>query len=121
MFGDNAAARGSLAQAERLLRDVSGVEQGWLHLARSEGSRESSEAAMYAETALEAALAAGDPDSGLRALAGWDSREFPRERSRKAWHGSWGDRGDSAVEPASLERVVAGHLLHVDAGVRASR
>ena len=54
----------------RLLRDVApGAEQGWLDLARSEGSRESSEAAMYAEAALNAALAAGDPDLELRALA----------------------------------------------------
>lgn len=43
---------GWLARAERPLRDVApGVEHGWLDLARSEGSRESSEAAMYAETA----------------------------------------------------------------------
>lgn len=70
VFGNNAAARGWLARAERLLRDVApGVEQGWLDLARSEGSRESSEAAMYAEAALNAALAAGDPDLELRALA----------------------------------------------------
>ena len=70
VFGNNAAARGWLARAERLLRDVApGVEQGWLDLARSEGSRESSEAAMYAEAALKAALAAGDPDLELRALA----------------------------------------------------
>ena len=47
MFGNDAAARGWLARAERLLRDVApGVEQGWLDLARSEGSRESGEAAM---------------------------------------------------------------------------
>ena len=70
VFGNNAAARGWLARAERLLRDVApGVEQGWLDLARSEGSRASSEAAMYAEAALNAALAAGDPDLELRALA----------------------------------------------------
>ena len=70
VFGNNAAARGWLARAERLLRDVApGVEQGWLDLARSEGSRESSEAAMYAESALNAALTASDPDLELRALA----------------------------------------------------
>jgi ATP/maltotriose-dependent transcriptional regulator MalT len=70
VFGNNAAARGWLARAERLLRDVApGVEQGWLDLARSEGSRESSEAARYAEAALDEALAAGDPDLELRALA----------------------------------------------------
>jgi DNA-binding NarL/FixJ family response regulator/predicted negative regulator of RcsB-dependent stress response len=70
VFGNNAAARGWLARAERLLRDVApGVEQGWLDLAHSESARESSEAAMYAEAALNAALAAGDPDLELRALA----------------------------------------------------
>ena len=70
VFGNDAAARGWLARAERLLRDVApGVEQGWLDLARSEGSRESAEAAMYAAAALNAALAAGDPDLELRALA----------------------------------------------------
>ena len=50
-------------------RRAPGVEQGWLDLARSEGSRESGEAATYAAAALNAALAAGDPDLELRALA----------------------------------------------------
>jgi DNA-binding NarL/FixJ family response regulator len=70
VFGNDAAARGWLARAERLLRDVApGAEQGWIDLARSEGSRQSSEAAMYAEAALDSALLAGDPDLELRALA----------------------------------------------------
>jgi DNA-binding NarL/FixJ family response regulator len=70
VFGNDAAARGWLARAERLLTDVApGAEQGWIDLARSEGSRESAEAAMYAEAALDSALAAGDPDLELRALA----------------------------------------------------
>jgi DNA-binding CsgD family transcriptional regulator len=70
VFGNSAAARGWRARAERLLRDVApGAEQGWLDLARSEGSRDSSEAAMYAATALESALAVRDPDLELRALA----------------------------------------------------
>jgi DNA-binding NarL/FixJ family response regulator len=70
VYENNAAARGWLARAERLLTDVApGAEQGWIDLARSEGSRESSEAARYAEAALDAALAAGDPDLELRALA----------------------------------------------------
>jgi DNA-binding CsgD family transcriptional regulator len=73
---DDAAARGWLARAERLLTDVApGAEQGWIDLARSEGARESSEAARYAEAALDAALAAGDPDLELRALA---QLGFPR-------------------------------------------
>jgi hypothetical protein len=51
------------------LRDVApGAEQGWLDLARSESSRDSSEAAMYAEAALNSALAVGDSDLELRAL-----------------------------------------------------
>ena len=70
VFGNDAAARGWLARAERLLRDVApGAEQGWIDLARSEGSREPSEAAKYAEAALGSALVAGDPDLELRALA----------------------------------------------------
>ena len=70
VFGNDAAARGWLARAERLLRDVApGAEQGWIDLARSEGSREPSEAATHAEAALDTALLAGDPDLELRALA----------------------------------------------------
>jgi DNA-binding NarL/FixJ family response regulator len=70
VFGNDAAARGWLARAERLLTDVApGAEQGWMDLARSEGSRDSSEAARFAEAALDSALAAGDPDLELRALA----------------------------------------------------
>ena len=70
VFGNDAAARGWLARAERLLRDVApDAEQGWIDLARSEGSHESSEAAKYAEAALDSALVAGDPDLELRALA----------------------------------------------------
>jgi len=70
VFGNDAAARGWLARAERLLRDVApGAEQGWLDLARSESSREPFEAAMYAEAALNSALAVGDSDLELRALA----------------------------------------------------
>jgi DNA-binding NarL/FixJ family response regulator/predicted negative regulator of RcsB-dependent stress response len=70
VFGNDAAARGWLARAERLLADVApGAEQGWIDLARAEGSREPSEAATYAAAALDSALAAGDPDLELRALA----------------------------------------------------
>jgi DNA-binding CsgD family transcriptional regulator len=70
VFGNDAAARGWLARAERLLRDVApGAEQGWIDLARSEGSRTSSAAATYAEAALDSALTAGDSDLELRALA----------------------------------------------------
>jgi DNA-binding CsgD family transcriptional regulator len=69
-FGNESAARGWLARAERLLRDVApGAEQGWLDLARSEQSRESSESARLASQALDVALRADDTDLELRALA----------------------------------------------------
>ena len=69
-FDNDAASRGWLARAERLLRDVSpGAEQGWLDLARSEGARDAAHAASLAASALDVALAAQDPDLELRALA----------------------------------------------------
>ncbi len=69
-FGNEAAAGGWLARAERLLRDVApGAEQGWLDLARSERTRDSEESAHLASAALEVALAAADTDLELRALA----------------------------------------------------
>src|ERR671919_3192078 len=69
-FDNDAASRGWLARAERLLRDVApGAERGWLELARSEGARDAATAAELATTALDVALAAHDPDLELRALA----------------------------------------------------
>jgi DNA-binding CsgD family transcriptional regulator len=69
-FGNEAAAGGWLARAERLLRDVApGAEQGWLDLARSERTRDGDEAALLASAALEVALTAADTDLELRALA----------------------------------------------------
>ena len=69
-FGNDAAAGGWLARAERLLRDVApGAEQGWLDLARSERTRDSEESARLASAALEVALTAADTDLELRALA----------------------------------------------------
>jgi ATP/maltotriose-dependent transcriptional regulator MalT len=69
-YGNEAAARGWLARAERLLRDVApGADGGWLDLARSERSRDSSESAALAAAALEVALTASDADLELRALA----------------------------------------------------
>jgi DNA-binding NarL/FixJ family response regulator len=69
-FGNDAAAGGWLARAERLLRDVApGAEQGWLDLARSERARDDEAAAQFAQAALEVALVAGDTDLELRALA----------------------------------------------------
>jgi DNA-binding NarL/FixJ family response regulator/predicted negative regulator of RcsB-dependent stress response len=70
VFGNDAASRGWLARAERLLRDVApGAEQGWLDLAHSESTRDPEQAAAYARSALDAALSASDPDLELRSLA----------------------------------------------------
>ena len=69
-FGNDAAARGWLARAERLLRDVApGAEEGWLDLARSEQTRDAEESSRLAARALDVALRAGDTDLELRALA----------------------------------------------------
>jgi DNA-binding NarL/FixJ family response regulator len=70
VFENDAAARGWLARGERLLRDVApAAEQGWLDLARSEQVRDQTESARLAERALDVALATGDTDLELRALA----------------------------------------------------
>jgi ATP/maltotriose-dependent transcriptional regulator MalT len=69
-FDNDAASRGWLARAERLLRDVApGAEAGWLDLTRSEAMRDPREAASFASAALDVALATGDLDLELRALA----------------------------------------------------
>ena len=69
-FGNDAAARGWLARAERLLRDVApGAEKGWLDLTRSESARDAATAAELAADALAVALTNGDTDLELRALA----------------------------------------------------
>jgi len=69
-FGNEAAARGWLARAERLLRDVApGAEQGWLDLARSERERDGEASARLASAALDVALGMRDADLELRALA----------------------------------------------------
>jgi DNA-binding CsgD family transcriptional regulator len=70
VWGNEAAARGWLFRAERLLRDTaSGAEHAWLDLARSERARDPAEAARLAATALDTASAAGDVDLEIRALA----------------------------------------------------
>ena len=70
VWGNEAAANGWLARAERLLTDVApGAEQGWLKLARAERARDPARAAQLAEAALAVALAARDTDLELRALA----------------------------------------------------
>ncbi len=69
-FDNDAAARGWLARAERLLNDVAaGAEQGWLDLTRSETVRDPKLAASLASSALDVALATADADLELRALA----------------------------------------------------
>lgn len=52
-FDNDAASRGWLARAERLLRDVApGAEQGWLDLTRSEAARDAATGAALASSAL---------------------------------------------------------------------
>jgi DNA-binding CsgD family transcriptional regulator len=70
VWGNEVAANGWLARAERLLTDVApGAERGWLELARAERAREPAAAARLAAAAVDAAGAAGDADLELRALA----------------------------------------------------
>jgi DNA-binding NarL/FixJ family response regulator len=70
VYDNAAAARGWLARAERLLRDLTpGAEQGWLDLTRSEAAGAAAAAASFASAALDVALATGDADLELRALA----------------------------------------------------
>ena len=69
-FDNDAASRGWLARAERLLRDVApGAEQGWLDLARSETVTDPKLAASLASAALDVAVTTADTDLELRALA----------------------------------------------------
>ncbi|MGH3109923.1 MAG: LuxR C-terminal-related transcriptional regulator [Gaiellaceae bacterium] len=70
VFENDAASRGWLARAERLLRDVApGAEQGWLDLTRAERALDLEEGTRLAAGALDVALAATDVDLELRALA----------------------------------------------------
>jgi DNA-binding NarL/FixJ family response regulator len=70
VWGNEAAANGWLARAERLLADVApDAEQGWLELARSERAREPAESARLAAGALDVAVETADIDLELRALA----------------------------------------------------
>ncbi len=70
VWGNEAAANGWLARAERLLADVApDAERGWVELARSERAREPAAAGPLAASALEVAVATGDADLELRALA----------------------------------------------------
>jgi DNA-binding CsgD family transcriptional regulator len=70
VWGNEAAANGWLARAERLLADVApGAERGWVDLARSERARRPAESARLAASALEIGVETGDVDLELRALA----------------------------------------------------
>jgi DNA-binding CsgD family transcriptional regulator len=70
VWGNEAAAGGWMSRAERLLRDTApGAGHAWLALARSERTKDAEESAALATTALEGALAAGDLDLEIRALA----------------------------------------------------
>src|SRR5919106_2820411 len=70
VWGNEAAASGWLARAERLLTDVApGADQGWLGLARSERVHEPEESARLAAAALDIAVETRDVDLELRALA----------------------------------------------------
>jgi DNA-binding CsgD family transcriptional regulator len=70
VWGNEAAASGWMARAERLLRDTApGAEHAWLALARAERTSDASESTALAQSALDDALALGDVDLEIRALA----------------------------------------------------
>jgi DNA-binding CsgD family transcriptional regulator len=70
VWGNEAAANGWLARAERLLADVApGAEHGWIALTRAERSTDAADSARLASEAVEVGIRAGDPDLELRALA----------------------------------------------------
>src|SRR5712691_4074068 len=70
VWGNEAAANGWLARAERLLADVApAAEQGWLELARAERAHDPVSSGGSAAAALEVATRTGDADLELRALA----------------------------------------------------
>ena len=70
VWGNEAAANGWLARAERLLADVApDAERGWLELARAERARDSALSGRLAAAALDVATTTGDADLELRALA----------------------------------------------------
>ncbi len=70
VWGNEAAANGWLARAERLLAHVApDAECGWLELARAERARDSDLSGRLAAAALDVATTTGDADLELRALA----------------------------------------------------
>jgi ATP/maltotriose-dependent transcriptional regulator MalT len=70
VWGNEAAAGGWMARAERLLRDTApGAGHSWLALARSERTTDAAESMALARSALEGALELADVDLEIRALA----------------------------------------------------
>jgi DNA-binding NarL/FixJ family response regulator len=104
-FGNDAAARGWLARAERLLKDVApGAEQAWLDLARSERTPDAEESGRLASEALDVALRVGDTDLELRALAQLGFTEVARGRVDEGLaHLDEAMAAATSGEPASLE------------------
>jgi DNA-binding CsgD family transcriptional regulator len=70
VWGNEAAARGWMARAERLLRDTApGAGHAWLALARSERTTDAAESMALAGSALAGAVELADVDLEIRALA----------------------------------------------------
>jgi DNA-binding CsgD family transcriptional regulator len=70
VWGNEAAAGGWMARAERLLRDTApGAGHAWLALARSERTTDATESMALAGSALQGALEVADVDLEIRALA----------------------------------------------------
>ena len=105
VFGNDAASRGWLARAERLLQDVApGAERGWLDLARSERTADVEEAARLAASALAVALRASDVDLELRALSQLGFAEVSLGRVDEGLaHLDEAMAAATSGEPASLE------------------
>jgi DNA-binding CsgD family transcriptional regulator len=105
VFENDAASRGWLRRAERLLNDVApGAEQGWLDLARSESTRDVEESAALAASALEVALGTRDADLELRALAQLGFAEVSLGRVEEGLgHLDEAMAAATGGEPASLE------------------
>lgn len=105
VWGNDAAARGWLFRAERLLRDTAaGAEHAWLELSRSERTVDPAEAQRLATSALAAATAAGDVDLEIRALAQLGLAEVSRGAVDQGLaHLDEAMAAASAGESASLE------------------
>ena len=117
VFGNEAAAGGWLARAERLLRDVApGAEQGWLDLARSERTGDGQASAGLRARRSRSRLRRVTPISSYGLSR---SSALPRPRSAGWTRASPSRRGHGrgnqrrADEPRDVRR----RLLHPDARV----